>query len=413
MAPWGKVPTFVEGNFSEGTAILQTFAFEGNCAIAAARVPMLRVGTRFTRRSGVAGEPFPLFVGHGTRTQSVLHGVFPRRAWEQEAAAKRGNEARTAGTQAGRRHFQFSGVSLRIVGMAQPVASTLLSPELLAKLEKMELLSRKVFRGRMKGERRSPRKGQSVEFADFRNYAPGDDLRFVDWNTYARLEKLFLKMFMEEEDLHFYALVDASQSMDFGDPTKLHFARQLAAALGFVGLTRGDRVKIETIGQSPTEASPAFRGRRSLWRMLEHVEKIAPSAATDLASGVKNFCLRNSGKGIVVLLSDLMDKTGFETGLRYLASQQMDVYVIQTLSPAEFEPDVQGDLRLIDCEDGDEAEITVSAPLVKRYQQTLAAFIASAQEFCARRGMSYVLARTETPVEDLLTGYLAARGLVR
>ena len=125
------------------------------------------------------------------------------------------------------------------------VTAPLLTPELLAQLERLELVSRKVFRGRMKGERRSKRKGQSVEFADFRNYVPGDDLRFIDWNTYARLEKLFLKMFLEEEDLHFYALIDASRSMEFGEPTKLHFAKQLAAALGFVGLVRADRVKIE------------------------------------------------------------------------------------------------------------------------------------------------------------------------
>jgi uncharacterized protein (DUF58 family) len=297
--------------------------------------------------------------------------------------------------------------------MDQAATSTLLSPELLARLEKMELVSRKVFRGRMKGERRSPRKGQSVEFADFRNYVPGDDLRFVDWNTYARLEKLFLKMFLEEEDLHFYALIDASSSMEFGNPTKLKFAVQLAAALGFIGLVRGDRVKIETIGQSVREAAPAFRGRRSLWRMLEHLEQIQPSQNTSLAEGVKRFCLCNSGKGIVVLISDLMDKAGYESALRYLGSRQMDVYVIHVLSPAEFEPDVQGDLRLVDCEDGDVAEVTVTGPLLKRYKQTLTAFVDSARDFCARRGMMYLLARSETSVEQLLTGYLATRGLVR
>src|SRR3954465_4971244 len=115
-----------------------------------------------------------------------------------------------------------------------PIAQTeLLTPDLLAQLERPELGTRKSFRGRMKGERRSKRKGQSVEFADFRNYVAGDDLRFIDWNTYARLDRLFLKMFLEEEDLHFYALLDASQSMSFGTPTKLHYAKQLAAALGF------------------------------------------------------------------------------------------------------------------------------------------------------------------------------------
>src|SRR5580692_8431617 len=111
----------------------------------------------------------------------------------------------------------------------------LLSPELLAQLERLELVSRKIFRGRIKGERRSLRKGQSVEFADFRSYVPGDDLRFVDWNTYARLDRLFLKLFLEEEDLHFYCLIDASESMNFGTPSKLEFAKRLAAALGFIG----------------------------------------------------------------------------------------------------------------------------------------------------------------------------------
>jgi uncharacterized protein (DUF58 family) len=295
--------------------------------------------------------------------------------------------------------------------------STLLSPELLIQLEKMELVSRKIFRGRMKGERRSPRKGQSVEFADFRNYVPGDDLRFVDWNTYARLEKLFLKMFLEEEDLHFYALVDASASMDFGEPTKLRYALQLAAALGFIGLVRGDRVKIETLGGAASgsggKASPVFRGRRSLWRMLDHLESIEPGQNASLTEGIKSFCLRNSGKGIVVLMSDLMDKAGFQPALRYLVSKDMDIYVVQLLSAEELEPDVQGDLRLVDCEDDDVAEVTVTGPLLKKYKETLAAFVDSAREFCTRRGMAYLLARTSIPVDQLVTGYLATRGLVR
>ncbi len=294
-----------------------------------------------------------------------------------------------------------------------PETSTLLSPELLAKLEKMELVSRKIFRGRLKGERRSPRKGQSVEFADYRNYVAGDDLRFVDWNTYARLERLFLKMFLEEEDLHFYALIDASSSMNFGTPTKLGYAVQLAAALGFVGLVRGDRVKIETLGQRGSGPAPLFRGRRSLWRMLSHLEGIQPGQSVSLAEGVKDFCIRNSGRGIVVLLSDLMDKAGYESALRYLVSRNMDVYVVQILSAEEMDPDIQGDLRLVDCEDGDAAEVTVTAPLLKRYKQTLAAFVDGARQFCNRRGMVYLLARNEVSIDDLIGGYLRTRGLVR
>ncbi|HEX7375864.1 MAG TPA: DUF58 domain-containing protein [Pirellulales bacterium] len=289
----------------------------------------------------------------------------------------------------------------------------LLSPELLAQLERLELVSRKVFRGRMKGERKSSRKGQSVEFADFRSYVHGDDLRFIDWNTYARLDRLFLKLFLEEEDLHFYALIDASASMTFGAPSKLEYAKQLAAALGFVGLVRSDRVKIETLGQPAGVPGPVWRGRRSLWRMLNHIEQFEPGEAVSLAQGVKNFCLRNSGKGVVVLISDLLDKQGFQDALRYLVAQQMDAYVIHVLSQEELEPDVKGDLRLIDCEDSDVAEITVSAPLLKRYKQTLAAFVESAREFCTRRGMTYLLANTQLPVDQLISSYLRKRGLVR
>lgn len=290
---------------------------------------------------------------------------------------------------------------------------TLLSPQLMAQLERLELVSRKIFRGRLKGERRSTRKGQSVEFADFRNYVHGDDLRFVDWNTYARLDRLFLKLFFEEEDLHFYALIDESDSMSFGTPAKLRFAQQLAAALGFIGLIRGDRVRIETLGQPVARVVPTYRGRQSVWRMVEQISAIEAGGATSLAAGVKNFCLRNPGKGVVVLLSDLMDKQGYADALKYLIARRMDVYVIQILSPEELTPDLQGDLQLVDSEDGDVAEITVSGPLLKQYQANLAAFVATAREFCTRRGMTYLLADSRTAVEQLVSHYLRERGLVR
>jgi uncharacterized protein (DUF58 family) len=289
----------------------------------------------------------------------------------------------------------------------------LLPPELLAQLERLELVTRKVFRGRMKGERRSKRKGQSVEFADFRAYTPGDDLRSIDWNLYARLDKLIVKLFLEEEDLHFYVLIDESRSMDFGEPTKLDYAKQLAAALGFIGLVRTDRVRIETLGQGLREHGPVLRGRKSVWRMLDFLNAIAPGDSVPLAEGVKNFCLRNTGRGVVVLISDLMDKSGYEAGLRCLVSQRMDVYVILLLSQEELEPEVKGDLKLVDCEDQDIAEISVSAPLLARYKETLNAFTGGAQEFCSRRGMNYLLANNQTPVKDLISNYLRRRGLVR
>src|SRR5438309_4663102 len=165
----------------------------------------------------------------------------------------------------------------------------LLEPQFLHRLEQLELVSRKIFLGRMKGERRSKRKGQSVEFADYRNYVVGDDLRFLDWNLFARLDRLFLRLFHEEEDLHFYVLLDNSLSMDFGKPSKLHYAKQVAAALGFIGLVNLDRVMIEAFNERMTQTLPAVRGRRSLWRLMDFLQKIEPAGPSDLRKALRTF----------------------------------------------------------------------------------------------------------------------------
>ncbi len=296
---------------------------------------------------------------------------------------------------------------------SKPATDELLPPSLLAKLDRMELVSRKIFRGRMKGERRSVRKGQSVEFADFRNYVPGDDLRFVDWNLYARLDKLFLKLFLEEEDLHFYTLIDVSESMNFGTPSKLQYAKQLAAALGYIGLCRSDRIKIEPLDPVAAPAAPVLRGRGQVWRMIEYLNQMESSDNVPLADGVKNFCSRNTGKGVLVLITDLMDKSGYEAALKYLVARNLDIYVIHVLSQEEIDPDIQGDLKLVDCEDDDIAEISVSQRLLDRYRRTLATFIEQSRDFCSRRGIVYTMTSTERSVDRLVSRYLRQRGLVR
>lgn len=289
----------------------------------------------------------------------------------------------------------------------------MLDPEFLHRLERLEIVSRKIFQGRMKGERLSKRKGQSAEFADFRPYSVGDDLRFLDWNLFARLDRLFLRLFFEEEDLHVYLLIDNSRSMDFGSPTKLDYAKQVAAALGFIGLVNLDRVMIHAFGNRLTRSSPGFRGRRSLWQMLRFLEAIDPVTTGDFTRSMKDFTLACSGKGVVILLSDFMDKGGYEDGLRYLVTRQLDVYVIQILSQEEIEPGLIGDLKLVDVEDDDEAEITVSAPLLERYRDTLNAYRATLNHFCTRRGISYLFTSNQVPFERLVLGYLRQRGLVR
>jgi uncharacterized protein (DUF58 family) len=296
--------------------------------------------------------------------------------------------------------------------MAEPEKS-LLEPEFLARLEQLELVSRKIFLGRMKGERRSKRKGQSVEFADYRNYVVGDDLRFLDWNLFARLDRLFIRLFMEEEDLHFYLLIDNSLSMDFGTPTKLHYAKQVAAALGFIGLVNMDRVVVEVFNENIVQSMRPARGKRSLWRLLEFLSKIEPAGGSDLARSLRTFSLKCSGSGIVVILSDFMDKAGYEEALRYLVARHMDTYVIQILSQEEVDPEILGDLKLVDIEDEDVAEITVSGPLIKRYKQNLAAYRAELYDFCTRRGISCLFTSTDVPFERLVLTSLRQRGLVK
>lgn len=297
--------------------------------------------------------------------------------------------------------------------MNETAGAPLLEPQFLHRLEQLELVSRKIFLGVMKGERRSKRKGQSVEFADYRNYVKGDDLRFLDWNLFARLDRLFIRLFMEEEDLHFYVLIDNSLSMDFGTPTKLHFAKQVAAALAFIGLVNMDRVVIEAFNDRLTQTMPSARGRKSLWRVLDFLHKIQPAGPSDLRQSLKTFSMRSSGKGIVIVLSDFMDKGGYEDALRYLVARQFDVYVIQVLSQEEIEPEMVGDLKLVDIEDDDEAEVTVTAPLIAQYKKNLAAFRGGLNDFCVRRGITYLFTGNQVPFDRLVLTYLRQRGLVR
>lgn len=290
----------------------------------------------------------------------------------------------------------------------------LLSSELLAKLEQLELHTRRSLRGRANGERRSPRKGRSVEFADFRNYAPGDDLRFIDWNLYARLDRLFLKLFLDEEDLQLHVLLDASPSMDFGEPTKALFAKRLGAALGVVGLQRGDRVSVRTLGAGINEAIGSFRGRGQIYRWLSHVASLETRADTpSLLEAARRFVATRPLAGLTVLVSDLLDRHGYEAAIRALAARRGELFVIHVLSREELEPHLRGDLRLVDSEDGQEREVTLTPSLLARYRRTLAAFIGQAREFCVRHGVTYVSVASDEPIELMMLEVLRRRGLLR
>ncbi len=296
---------------------------------------------------------------------------------------------------------------------ATPSPTGLLDAEMMSRLEQLELLTRKIFRGSMKGERRSKRRGESVEFADFRNYVPGDDLRFLDWNAYARLDKLFLKLFLEEEDLHLSILFDTSKSMDWGRPHKGRYAKRLAAALGYIGLCNYDRVSLYAFSDFLQYEMNGMRGKRMTAQMLQFLEAVDLAGGSNLANTCKHYAVRHPQRGIVVLISDFLDKAGCETGLSYLLGRQLDLYVIQVLAPDELEPALTGDLKLKDVEDGDLAEVTVTRALVNRYKQNLQTYCQSLKDYCSRRGVSYIFAATDVAFDQLVLNYLRRRGLVR
>ncbi|MBI2191057.1 MAG: DUF58 domain-containing protein [Planctomycetes bacterium] len=289
----------------------------------------------------------------------------------------------------------------------------ILDSEFMQKLEQLELVSRKIFTGRMKGERRSRKRGVSIEFADYRDYTPGDDLRFVDWNVYGRLDRLFLKLFMEEEDLFLYLLVDRSASMDFGSPTKLDYAKKVAAALGYIALVNSERVAVGAFNDGLRDYFRPARGRKQMWKLFQFLEAVHADGSTVLADSCRHFALRHRTKGVVVLLSDFLDPAGYENAFRFFVGQKYDLFAIHVLSEEEVHPPFAGDLRLVDAENGSRAEITVSGPLLKTYQRRLGFFCDSLKSFCTQRGIAYLYATTGIPFDQLILSYLRQGGLVK
>ena len=299
--------------------------------------------------------------------------------------------------------------ALRITALPMPI----LDAEFMNKLEQLELISRKVFTGRLKGERRSKKKGISIEFADYRDYSPGDDLRFLDWNIYGRLDKLFIKLFMEEEDLFVYLLVDRSLSMDFGEPSKLDYAKKVAAALGYITLINMERVSIGAFSDTVTAYFRPARGKSQMWKLFDFLEKVEADGETGLTESCRNFTLRNRTKGIVILLSDFLDPAGYEGAFRFFIGQKYDVFAIHILSDEEANPPYTGDLKLVDAETGGQAEITMSGPLMKVYRHRLHNFCEGLKSYCSKRGISYLYTTTGVPFEQLILSYLRQGGLVK
>lgn len=289
----------------------------------------------------------------------------------------------------------------------------LLDPDFLAKVGRLDIVSRKLLQGRVKGEKRSKKRGQSVEFADHRQYAPGDDLRFLDWSIYARLDRLMIKLFQEEEDLHVYLLLDASASMDYGRPNKFRYAQRVLAALGYIGLVNMNRVGVGTFSSQLDRVLRPERGRRNLRKLLHFLEQTPCAGRTDLGAACKRFAQEQPTRGVVILISDFLDRGGYEDAVRYFVARRMDVFCLHVLSPQELDPPLAGDLKLVDVEDGDETEVTISGPLLEAYKRNLGAFLSGLRDFCHQRGARYLSASTAMPFDRLVIEQLRLHGVLR
>lgn len=294
----------------------------------------------------------------------------------------------------------------------------LLTPELLRRLEQFQLLAARRAKSSARGERRSRARGQSVEFADHRNYVPGDDFRYLDWNLYGRLERLFLKLYEEERELPVRIFLDASESMAFGEPRKFDFARQIAAAVGYVALCGFDRVSVipfpDRLGETDPETAltlgelavrrglRAMRGKRSGLELLRNLAGLTAAGSTSLNDALRRGALEARQPGLAVVISDFLDPAGYDAGLGALLGRGFQVDVVQILAPEELSPTTFGDLKLVDAETGAEQEVTFGRYRMKAYQQAVQRFLQRLREFCKARGINCFTVSSNTSLEDLL-----------
>ena len=297
----------------------------------------------------------------------------------------------------------------RRVFLPSDVDPTVFDEAFLRQLERLLLLMKSPVRGGLKGGRRSVKRGQSVEFADYRDYTLGDDLRQLDWNVYARLERLFVKLFVEEEDVTATFLVDASASMDAGHPPKLLFAKRAAAALGYIALASEDRVALSTLTGRVARRHASLRGSGRVFRLLSSLSAVSVAdGPTDLLAAARHAAAQLTGRGVLVLISDLLDPNA-DRVVRELAGTSAELIVLHVLSPDELDPRLEGDLRLVDAESGDGVDVTVDVATLDAYKSRLASWQEGFAEVCAKRRASYVPVASDLPLTELIFAELRRR----
>ncbi len=289
----------------------------------------------------------------------------------------------------------------------------------LAKLEQLTLVAERVRVGVMKGDRRSSKRGSSIEFADYRNYTKGDDLRRLDWNVYARLERPFIKLLEEEEDLSVHLLIDGSGSMDHqvltDDPStrKFVYALRLAGALGQIALTTGDLLQVTIFNSGGDRRWGPHRGRGNGIRLFEFLETAVADGITDLNLSMRHYAMRSKRPGMAFVLTDLLSPNGYKDGINALQSRGYEVGLIHILSPDEIDPPLDGDLKLVDIETGQDAEITLDPNTMRLYRERLQAWQSEIAAYCASRHAHYIPIITDQSWERLIMQTLRAKGVVK
>ncbi len=290
----------------------------------------------------------------------------------------------------------------------------LFDSEFMKRLEYLSLVSRRVFRGQLLAQRRTKQLGGGIEFADHREYSRGDDLRYLDWNVYARYGDLLLKRFQEEEDLHVYILLDCSLSMQAGSPNKFDYARRVAAALSYIALTELDRVSIVAYSDQIVDTLPLTRGKDRVLSILRFLDQIpARGRATDLARVVRGFVHRAQRTGLVVIISDLYDQAGFQRGVDLLRHRRFEPHMIQLHSREEANPTTLGDIELEEVETGQRRKITITERKLKQYRELFVEFLTSIDAYCKSYSLACTRTTTDVPFDELILRMMRVAGGIR
>jgi len=287
----------------------------------------------------------------------------------------------------------------------------LFDEEFQRKLEYLAIVSRRLYAGRTRAERRSKKTGSGIEFADHRQYTPGDDFRYLDWNVYQRHGRLLLRLFEEEEDLSVYVLVDCSRSMAFGTPPKLDYAKRVAAALSYIALANLDRVSVLSFDDGMSERLAPTRGKNRIFKIFRFLSPLVAEGQTSLADAMKTFVAQNKRRGIAILISDLYDPEGFVDGINQLRYAKFEPYVLQVFDPVEVRPPLHGDVRILDHETGESRDVTITARVLEKYAKAHDEYRKRIEDFCGDKQVPYFALETQVPFDEAILRILR-RGMM-